>query len=1295
MNYFAAELKEEWALMRQGRFTLDNLLKYVVQNQIEVIPAKYYNDDAQVKYLDFGSLYTYCCHGSKELLVKRWLRERIAYVDSMMGYFTSQDDQVTIRMNKTGYVEFSVTPYIPLYFSVKWSNADGGIQTFKLKRGETKTFYYTSTTATDQEVIIYHAQYIKELEGLSNLRPSSCILANATKLNNVEIHSDKLYNVNVSNNKYLRRLDLSGCSTLGTVTATGSVLDVSQCKYLSYLNIYDTALTGVLLNTSGGSLKEIYYPKSIQEVQLIKQTLLEVVGLPYGNNGAEIPTSLYTVNIQECPNIKTLNTSTNSEINKTWISMKYCQNLTIRNALDFETITLDGFQRLKVLKLENMFKLKALGFDDMLPVGESSTLQYMGVSYCPELIDITMNCTSNDYEITFADGALLNLSGATSLKSLSSNCVIHGLETIVLPLSVEHLFFTNEFGEGYSSIKNIWSSRCCEINTEGILPVAIRYEDQDFLGIDFQGMKMKDIDLGALVNIPRAINFDLSPTTVNPNFNINRDGVEYPYLQPEGVLNLSNYTESLARFFNGVDLDKLQIIVENPLPQTDLSYCFYNSTFSNDELLTPILSNLGEVNNLDYCFYKTSISGVGILNSINFKNCTMNYAFGECNNIKALNNLVIPNTVISSEGTFTKCPITSITNTQINTNGSCANIFKDCVELTNANGLTMPNTDNVASAFEGCLNLLSIPFTDITDKIKSIARLYYNCPNINNIDGMVFGAGIIDSTDWINKEQIISANDVIIRNNTMSFEGFTNLITCNNLLITSNIKTLANYYKDCAKLNSITFNPESVFSNVKSMAYMLSGCSSLINNPISIIPDAVINIDYLYNGTNITDISGLVVGNGVVSAINWYPPNLQIANDMVIKNNVIKFTGNKTLQYIKNLSRPNSTNWDNYFEGCIALKEDITFPSSTVSVVECYKDCIGITHIHSNWENEYDGEIVSTDCYAGCTGITHCDDVDLGINEYVSGLDEVPVVWGGYGFSKGTTGIYEFTIPNDNYTIDFKNSIYSELIEEGTINWGDGKSSSGTMDHTYSTAGTYIVKAKIGTNNDFSETVRNCITKCFQLPTSYTKYNRTFSRCVNLTYVSIKDVTMSGYATFSQTGNLTTLILDNITFVDSLVDWFRWSGITEIDLTKCKFINIVNMNTAFYFATKLTEIKFPSDFDASKINSLSYTFSSCEALTDLNIEGWDLGSVKNTSYMFANSPKITNLKMGYNINYNFSYSHINFLTLLTVDSLLSILNGLKDRTNESTLTFELGSKNLSKLNAEQVAIATNKNWSLV
>ena len=1192
MNYFASELKEEWALMRQGRFTLDNLLKYVIENQIEVIPAKYYNDDAQVKYLDFGSLYTYCCHGNKELLVKRWLRERIAYVDSMMDYFTSQDDQVTIRMNKTGYVEFSVTPYIPLYFSVKWSNADGGIQTFKLKRGETKTFYYTSTTATDQEVIIYHAQYIKELGGLSNLRPSSCILANATKLNNVEIHSDKLYNVNVSNNKYLRRLDLSGCSTLGTVTATGSVLDVSNCKYLSYLNINDTALTGVLLNTSGGSLKEIYYPKTIQEVKLIKQTLLETIGLPYGKNGSEIPTSLYTVNIQECPSVKKLNTSSNPEISKTWISMKYCQNLTIRNALDFETITLDGFQRLKVLRLENMFKLKSLGFDDMLPVGEASTLQYMGISYCPELIDITMNCTSNDYEITFAKGALLNLSGATKLNSISSNCVIHGLETIVLPLSIKHLYFTNEYGTGYSSIKNIWSSRSCEINEEGVLPVAIRYEDQDYIGMDLQGMKLNDIDLGALVNIPRAINFDLSPTSINPNFNINRDGVEYPYLQPEGVLNLSNYTESLARFFNGVDLDKLEVVVENPLPQTDLSYCFYNSSFSNENLLSPILSNVSNINNLDYCFYKTTIKSPNIVNNISFENGTMNYTFGECKNITALNGFTVSSGVTSSIGLFSGCPITTITNTKINTNGSCSAIFKGCTSLTNASGLAMPNTSDISSAFEECTKLTGMPFIEITDKITDISKLYYGCINIDNIDGMVFGSSISNSEDWINKEQILSANNVVIRNDAMSFEGWNNLRTCNNLLITSNVKTFENYFKDCINLTSITFNEASVFSNIKSMAYMLSGCSSLINNPILEIPDSVINIDYLYTGTNIIDVSGLVIGSGVTSAVSWYPPNLTTANNVIIKNNIINFTNNKTLQYAKNLSRPNSNNWDNFFKGCTALKEDIIFPSNTVSVVNCFNGCTKMTHIHSNWENEYENEITSTDCYAGCTGITHCDDIDLGVNEYIEGLDEVPVAWGGYEFTKAHTGIYKIKLDSDGMEWS-GNMGPASLLGNKIVNWGDGTITTGEVSHVYEKAGTYVIKGNIIGNykNANWGAPGQVVTEIHQLPNGIV-YDFTESSNSNLLNLEYANVT--GLKVKRVTG-----MFANCTKLHTIVGLDTW------DVSECTFIK--------------------------------WLFQNCSSITSIDISGWDAPKLNYCSFVFNGCSSLQTVKMN-NVRFGYSYA---------------------------------------------------------
>lgn len=999
MNFFASELKEEWALMRQGRFTLDNLLKYVVQNQIEVIPAKYYNDDAQIKYLDFGSLYTYCCHGSKELLVKRWLRERIAYVDSMMGYFTSQDDQVTIRMNKTGYVEFDITSYIPLYFSVKWSNADGGTQTFRVKRGQKQTFNYTSTTATDQEVIIYHAQYIKEINNISNLRPSSCILANATKLNNVEIHSDKLYNVNFTNNKFLRNLDLEGCTALGTVTATGSVLDVSNCNYLAKLNIYKTALTGVLLNTSGGSLKEIYYPTTIQEVQLIKQTLLEKVGLPYGNNGSEIPTSLYNVDIEECPNIRTLNTSEDSSINTKWVSMKYCQNLVIRNSLNYETISLEGFQRLKTIKLENMFNLKSLGFDNMLPKGGNSTLQYMGVSYCPNLTDITMNCTSNDYEVTFADGALLDLSGANTLNSLSSNCIIHGLETIVLPLSVKHLFFTNEYGEGFSSIKNIWSTRCCEINKEGLLPVPIRYNNPDYIGIDFEGMNLNDIDLGALVNIPDAINFNISPTSVNPNFNINRDGVEYPYLQPTGTLDLSNYTESLARFFNGVDLDKLEIIVNNPLPQTDLSYCFYNSTFTSDDRIAAILNNIRTVNNMEYCFYKTSVKDVSILNNINFLNGTsLAYCFAECANLSKLQDIVLNENIGNAEYMFSGSGLATIKNVTT----SCRNIkgmFSNCNNLVDVTNFNANGTTSYESLFEGCNGMSVAPIIVIPNNITNISRMYKDCLGLVSIDGFVLHGNITVVDDFIaGCDNLINANNVTIAGSFYNdiFRGVTSIKYVNNLLISyiGRSMSFAHMFDGCSSLVEMSFHDNSYVKDVISMDYMFAGTNMRTVDFSNVNFEKVTSIKYMFaNGLmeefsftvpkTITSIQGLLSNcrnlktlknftiSHNVTVTDWLldTPIENLINCSFYNQNT-SFKNNTTLKKIEGFNYTGN-NLSNYFEGCSNLQSaKLTIGSKVTKANNLFASCPLLTIVDFNTESDLSNVTTISDMFNGDSSLT-------------------------------------------------------------------------------------------------------------------------------------------------------------------------------------------------------------------------------------------------------------------------------------------------------------------------------------
>ena len=46
-------------------------------------------------------------------------------------------------------ISFDVTSYIPLYFSVKWSNSANGTQTIKVERNKPTTFSFNSTTSTE------------------------------------------------------------------------------------------------------------------------------------------------------------------------------------------------------------------------------------------------------------------------------------------------------------------------------------------------------------------------------------------------------------------------------------------------------------------------------------------------------------------------------------------------------------------------------------------------------------------------------------------------------------------------------------------------------------------------------------------------------------------------------------------------------------------------------------------------------------------------------------------------------------------------------------------------------------------------------------------------------------------------------------------------------------------------------------------------------------------------------------------------------------------------------------------
>lgn len=134
------------------------------------------------------------------------------------------------------------------------------------------------------------------------------------------------------------------------------------------------------------------------------------------------------------------------------------------------------------------------------------------------------------------------------------------------------------------------------------------------------------------------------------------------------------------------------------------------------------------------------------------------------------------------------------------------------------------------------------------------------------------------------------------------------------------------------------------------------------------------------------------------------------------------------------------------------------------------------------------------------------------------------------------------------------------------------------------------------------------------------------------------------------------------------LDYFCYSSsnLTEINLSNCDTSSVITMSSAFMYCSKLTKILGILDF--SETTGLYGVF----------------GSVASNSPRLLEEVRIKNLnKTGLNLSY---------CTALSYDSLIYLINNLVETTTAKTVS--LGSENLAKLTQEEIAIATEKGWTL-
>ena len=127
-------------------------------------------------------------------------------------------------------------------------------------------------------------------------------------------------------------------------------------------------------------------------------------------------------------------------------------------------------------------------------------------------------------------------------------------------------------------------------------------------------------------------------------------------------------------------------------------------------------------------------------------------------------------------------------------------------------------------------------------------------------------------------------------------------------------------------------------------------------------------------------------------------------------------------------------------------------------------------------------------------------------------------------------------------------------------------------------------------------------------------------------------------------------------------------------------------------------------FNTSKVKSFYQTFTNCSKLQ--NVPQLDASSATDISDMFDGCNSLINFGGLLNLGQAFSTTtaannsmcrlNLSYGRQLTHESLMNLINNLYDIASKGCKTqkLQLGATNLAKLSEEEIAIATNKGWSV-
>ena len=762
MNFreaFADEIKETYQQLRSdGKITYDMLEDRFITQGSDKWSESVYNEDSEFKYIsmlrsDNDASNLVQLRGSGEEHFRYFIQNRINYCDSKWYAPDYADDYVSLRIytpvDNAGVpldnlavpacADITVTPYSDMYAGVRYK-ANGTLYQERSVHGVPVTFEAPDEFFNNTETAIYGASQLSSLGDLSPLYCGSIKAAKATKLTELIVGSG----VEGYSNENLWELAVGTNKLLKKIDIRNcprlvSPLALTGCPNIEEVYATGSGITGIDL-VDGGILRIAHLPETITNLTLKNQLYIEDLTLDGYDN-------IETLHIENCPDIDT------------WELLNMATSLK-RIRLTGVDWTFDTAQALLDLDARNLGGVNEYGFntDDAHVSGKAHIGSLTGEEYAK--IKKAFPYLEISYDTLTSQLIFMTWDGSEELYRMSIRNGGNGLDpieygTISAPAreSTAQYDFTyagwskekdaGEVDEG--ALLNVEFDRCVYVAYTKV----VRYYNVRF----YTGTTLLETQSTPYGGTAYYTGEDPVKTGVD-----NPEDYEFKGWNPSpsnitGELNCYAQFEFLGSFARELIKRTISGDYENDRVTSVGAYAF-NGCSGLTSISLPNITSVG-----DYAFAglscitridSTKITNVGNnafdgcknLEYINLSNTTSlgNYAFRSCS---VLTTAYLPSAVGSGDMSFFGCSSLRIVEMPL-LESFGSQIFRGCNSLEEIN-LPVFNGIVYAQAFDNCTSLKRVDF----GKNPSIAR-YSAFNGCTNLEAVIIRGNSVSSLANVN-----------------------------------------------------------------------------------------------------------------------------------------------------------------------------------------------------------------------------------------------------------------------------------------------------------------------------------------------------------------------------------------------------------------------------------------------------------------------------------------------------------------------------------------------------------------